>query len=85
MTRAPRLLLGLVSLLLASCATAPPPSKPAPTAAPAPAAPAPSLPKPRHPGLTLAAVGDIMPGTDFPENILPDDDGLSFLDRKSVV
>ena len=33
-----------------------------------------------HPGLTLAAVGDIMPGTDFPENILPDDDGLSFFD-----
>ena len=28
------------------------------------------------PGLTLAAVGDIMLGTDFPENILPDDDGV---------
>jgi poly-gamma-glutamate capsule biosynthesis protein CapA/YwtB (metallophosphatase superfamily) len=25
-------------------------------------------------------VGDIMPGTDFPENVLPDDDGLSFFD-----
>jgi len=32
------------------------------------------------PGLTLAAVGDIMPGTDFPENTLPDDDGVSFFD-----
>jgi poly-gamma-glutamate capsule biosynthesis protein CapA/YwtB (metallophosphatase superfamily) len=31
------------------------------------------------PGLSIAAVGDIMMGTDYPENILPDDDGLSFL------
>ena len=80
MNLARRILLGAVSILLASCATAPPPSAPA---APAPAGvqPAgPSLPKPTHPGLTLAAVGDIMPGTDFPENILPDDDGLSFFD-----
>jgi hypothetical protein len=65
--------------LLAACATQPP----APTPAPAPIAteptPAPA-PQPAHPGLTLAAVGDIMPGTDFPENILPDDDGLSFFD-----
>ena len=36
-------------------------------------------PAPTHPGLTLAAVGDIMMGTDFPENILPDDDGVGFL------
>jgi poly-gamma-glutamate capsule biosynthesis protein CapA/YwtB (metallophosphatase superfamily) len=68
--------------LLASCAT-PPAKLPAPApatpeAAPA-AVPAP-LPAPTHPGLTLAAVGDIMPGTDFPENILPDDDGLGFLE-----
>jgi hypothetical protein len=34
---------------------------------------------PTHPGLTLAAVGDVMLGTDFPENILPDDDGVGFL------
>jgi poly-gamma-glutamate capsule biosynthesis protein CapA/YwtB (metallophosphatase superfamily) len=34
---------------------------------------------PTHPGLTIAAVGDIMMGTDFPENILPDDDGVGFL------
>lgn len=38
-----------------------------------------------HPGLTLAAVGDIMPGTDFPENVLPDDDGLSFFDGVTEV
>jgi hypothetical protein len=27
----------------------------------------------------IAAVGDIMLGTDYPQNTLPDDDGLSFL------
>ena len=68
--------------LLASCAT-PPPAAPAKPAAPPPAQPAPPPPAPlvapTHPGLTLAAVGDTMLGTDFPENILPDDDGVSFL------
>jgi len=39
----------------------------------------PTSPSPTHPGLTVAAVGDIMMGTDFPQNILPDDDGVSFL------
>ena len=29
--------------------------------------------------ITVAAVGDMMIGTDFPENHLPDDDGVSFL------
>jgi len=29
--------------------------------------------------LSIAAVGDIMLGTDFPENRLPDDDGIGFL------
>jgi poly-gamma-glutamate capsule biosynthesis protein CapA/YwtB (metallophosphatase superfamily) len=29
--------------------------------------------------VTIAAVGDIMLGTDFPQNILPDDDGMGFL------
>jgi poly-gamma-glutamate capsule biosynthesis protein CapA/YwtB (metallophosphatase superfamily) len=80
----PRFLLGLASLLLVSCATAPSPSAPpAPASAAAPAATVPApppTPQPTHPGLTLAAVGDIMPGTDFPENFLPDDDGLSFFD-----
>ncbi len=66
--------------LLAACAGQPPAS--APPAPPAPAAveTAPALPPPTHPGLTLAAVGDMMLGTDFPENTLPDDDGLSFFD-----
>jgi poly-gamma-glutamate capsule biosynthesis protein CapA/YwtB (metallophosphatase superfamily) len=78
------------ALALAACATSPPPR---PAAAPAPAAgpvqtvePAPpSPPAATHPGLTLAAVGDIMPGTDFPENILPDDDGLAFFDAVTPV
>ena len=29
--------------------------------------------------ITIAAVGDMMLGTDYPENHLPDDDGISFL------
>jgi poly-gamma-glutamate capsule biosynthesis protein CapA/YwtB (metallophosphatase superfamily) len=65
-------------VMLASCATTP---APRPASPPAPVAPTvPTFPAPTHPGLTLAAVGDIMPGTDFPENILPDDDGLTFFD-----
>jgi poly-gamma-glutamate capsule biosynthesis protein CapA/YwtB (metallophosphatase superfamily) len=84
--RCPRILAGAALLtLLAACATQPPPAP-----APAPAAPAaepqaPPLPAPTHPGLNLAAVGDTMMGTDFPENILPDDDGLSFLDAVTPI
>lgn len=73
------------ALLLAACATPPTAAPPAPASEPASppppvVAPKPPVPPPTHPGLTLSAVGDIMPGTDFPENVLPDDDGLSFLD-----
>jgi poly-gamma-glutamate capsule biosynthesis protein CapA/YwtB (metallophosphatase superfamily) len=80
--RAARATLTGLLLALAACASPPPkaPSAPPPdTAAARPESPQP-LPPATHPGLTLAAVGDIMPGTDFPENILPDDDGLSFFD-----
>jgi poly-gamma-glutamate capsule biosynthesis protein CapA/YwtB (metallophosphatase superfamily) len=59
------------TLIMAGCATAPP-KPPAADVTPA-------TPRRDHPGLTLAAVGDIMMGTDFPENILPDDDGVGFL------
>jgi len=70
---------GALLLVLTGCATQPPAAPPAAT--PEPAAPAQSaLPKPTHPGLTVTAVGDIMMGTDFPENILPDDDGVGFLE-----
>ncbi len=86
MTRQPRrrvaVLAASLSCLLAACATKPP-------TAPAPPPPAPAaaqrLPLPTHAGLTLAAVGDIMLGTDFPENLLPDDDGLSFLDAVTPI
>jgi poly-gamma-glutamate capsule biosynthesis protein CapA/YwtB (metallophosphatase superfamily) len=80
-----RILAGALALglaLLAGCAAQPPAKPPVPPA-PEPGREAPELPPlppSTHAGLTLAAVGDIMPGTDFPENILPDDDGLSFFD-----
>ncbi|HTU64649.1 MAG TPA: CapA family protein [Steroidobacteraceae bacterium] len=76
-----RLLIGGCVLgLLAACAGAPPaPPLPAPGAGQSPAA-APPIPPPTHPGLTIAAVGDMMLGTDYPDDILPDDDGLSFFD-----
>lgn len=66
---------GAVALLLSACATPPPV---APQASEPPAEPV--LPQSTHPGLTVTAVGDIMLGTDFPENILPDDDGVGFLE-----
>ena len=68
--------------LLAACASQPPAkTTPPPVGATQAQSPAtPTIPPPTHPGLTLAAVGDIMPGTDFPENTLPNDDGLSFFD-----
>ncbi|MDJ0701634.1 MAG: CapA family protein [Woeseiaceae bacterium] len=76
----------LIVLALAGCATAPveevaetpapPPSQPE---AVAPAPPVPPPPEKRKIKLSIAAVGDMMLGTDFPENHLPDDDGVSFL------
>ncbi len=67
------------ALAISGCATQPPPAAPAPPT-PETAPGAPPLPAPTHPGLTVTAVGDIMMGTDFPENILPDDDGVGFLE-----
>jgi poly-gamma-glutamate capsule biosynthesis protein CapA/YwtB (metallophosphatase superfamily) len=77
----------MMALLVASCATQPPAVAPAkPAEEPQAVTPSPPpLPPPTHPGLSIAAVGDTMPGTDFPENILPDDDGLSFLDAVTPV
>lgn len=76
-----RLAAGVSIGLLASCASQPPAAPAAPATPPTPAAEiAPPIPPGTHPGLTLAAVGDMMLGTDFPENTLPDDDGLSFFD-----
>jgi poly-gamma-glutamate capsule biosynthesis protein CapA/YwtB (metallophosphatase superfamily) len=75
--RAPRLSIAAAAgalLIFGGCATQPPPPPPA---SPAAAAPAP-IPVPTHPGLDVTAVGDVMMGTDYPENILPDDDGVGF-------
>jgi poly-gamma-glutamate capsule biosynthesis protein CapA/YwtB (metallophosphatase superfamily) len=82
MTLCTRMLTGTAVLaLLAGCATQPPVQPSPQPVTPQPEAPKPApLPAATHPGLTLAAVGDIMPGTDFPENTLPDDDGVSFFD-----
>src|SRR6187399_1847374 len=83
-----RILAGAALLtMLAGCASQPATTPPPATApATAPTTPAvPPLPPPTHPGLTLAAVGDMMLGTDFPENTLPDDDGLSFLDAVTPI
>ncbi len=83
MTRATRLAACLVLPLFAACATPPEPAAEpepgpveiveAPVAEPQPAAVTPP------PTITIAAVGDMMIGTDYPQNHLPDDDGVSFL------
>jgi hypothetical protein len=68
-----RLALLPVVAWLASCASTPK----LPPPAPPPPAPPPAVLNPQ--GITLAAVGDVMLGTDYPDNTLPDDDGASFL------
>ena len=79
----------MLALQFAACATTPaPPQEPAPTPPPdsAPeivepvAVPTPP-PEPDRSAMriTIAAVGDMMIGTDYPNNHLPDDDGVSFL------
>lgn len=63
-----------VAVLLASCSVQrerPADEDRVPVAAPEPA--------PVAHAVTVAAVGDIMMGTDYPRNILPDDDGAGFL------
>jgi len=76
----------LALLALAACTTTAP-EEPAPPVTIERAEPTPPLPKPTPPPepdksslrVSIATVGDMMIGTDFPENHLPDDDGLSFL------
>jgi len=80
----------LLLLQIAACAATPlPESPPAPEdetvdeiAVPSEAAAAPLLPpEPDRSAMriSIASVGDMMIGTDYPQNHLPDDDGLSFL------
>ena len=78
-------------LLLAGCATPPAPepteppysdAEPVPTPAPAPEIeppPEPAAPDRSTMRIQIASVGDMMIGTDYPQNHLPDDDGASFL------
>jgi len=86
-TRIVRSYFFLAALALTGCATtapevpAPPvtvkPVEPASRPAPEPAPP----PEPDKSDfrISIAAVGDMMIGTDFPKNHLPDDDGIGFL------
>ena len=75
MTKTHRIFSVVSVLLLTGCATAPrePVTEPVVQEAPPP--------EPDYAAmrLTVAGVGDIMLGTDYPENHLPDDDGISFL------
>lgn len=70
--------LGL-TLLLGACAA--PDTSPAPTPAEAPEARI----QPREAVLSIAAVGDIMLGTDFPKNRLPQQDGAALLKEVAPV
>lgn len=79
-----RFLLAIAVLQFAACATAPEPApEPAPAPEPVKVSPPPPPPVPVPDKLstriTIAAVGDMMIGTDYPENHLPDDDGAGFL------
>ena len=72
----------LILLTVAACSTTPPAEPQAPVEVVVPAEPVlPPSPEPDKGDIriTVAAVGDMMIGTDFPENHLPDDDGVSFL------
>jgi hypothetical protein len=76
-----RLFILLCALQFAACSTTP--------VAPVPDVPEPAVeePKPVPPPppdksamrISIASVGDMMIGTDYPENHLPDDDGVGFL------
>jgi len=82
-----RRLAAVISILqLAACATSPAPDDTSePPAIQVEAAPEPVMPVPPPPPakstlrINIASVGDMMIGTDYPQNHLPDDDGISFL------
>ncbi len=91
MTSALRLVLTALAAGLAGCATTTEPPSPAPEPA-EPVQPAEPLPPPAPPEpdksamrITIASVGDMMLGTDYPENHLPDDDGVGFLSAVTPV
>ncbi len=81
-----RPLIGYLALaLLAACASAPEPAPvlveplPEPEVAKPVEPPPPPTPDKSTLRVSIASVGDMMIGTDYPQNHLPDDDGLSFL------
>lgn len=82
-TRLSRTLLLLLALQIAACSTPPavivPPEPPQPVEPPVAVPPPPPEPDRSLMRLSIAAVGDMMLGTDYPRNHLPDDDGISFL------
>jgi len=87
-TRSLRSSIFLALLALAACTTTTPEQATPPVATerveaapPQPAPPPEPEPEPAKSTfrISIAAVGDMMIGTDFPENHLPDDDGISFL------
>ncbi len=77
----------IAALHLAACSTAVKLPEPATTPEPVQPSPAAPLPPPAPPPtpdksgfrVSIAAVGDMMIGTDYPDNHLPDDDGAGFL------
>lgn len=82
----------LCAVALAACAGQKPDPAPEKTTVPVTPPPAPAASQPKtFPGkdlppldsdpaiITVTAVGDMMLGTDYPKNILPDDDGVGFL------
>jgi len=86
-TSSGRFAIALLALQLAACTTTPAPvvkdTPPAAEPAPPPveellpaATPPPDLSSMR---ISIVAVGDMMIGTDYPQNHLPDDDGVGFL------
>ncbi|MDJ0794491.1 MAG: CapA family protein [Woeseiaceae bacterium] len=78
MTDARRIVLLLA--LLAGCATPPEPAPvPVPVPVPEPEVEAEFVPDKSKMRINIASVGDMMIGTDYPKDHLPDDDGVSFL------
>lgn len=83
-----RLVILWLAATIVGCVNTPTPTSP-PIDSPSDATPVDTVtaapefvPEPKDPDdflVTIAAVGDMMIGTDYPENHLPDDDGLGFL------
>ena len=78
----------MLALQIAACATAPPAEpvpEPPPTLPPVAEPPPPPSPDLSAMRVSIASVGDMMIGTDYPQNHLPDDDGVSFLKDVTAV